>query len=62
MVWIAQEPGSNIPGRWVPADSPEAARRSNTQTLSKEDMMDTMNRGNPNMTDPLDTRTQTTGR
>jgi hypothetical protein len=62
MVWIAQEPGSHIPGRWVPADSPAAARRSNTQTLSREDLMNTMNRGNPNMTDPLDTRIQTSGR
>lgn len=62
MVWIPQEPGSNIPGRWVPADSPEAARRSNTQTLSREDLMDTMNRGNPNMSDPLDTRVQASGR
>ena len=24
MVWIAKEPGTNIPGRWVEADSPEA--------------------------------------
>jgi hypothetical protein len=52
MVWIAAEPGSHIPGRWVPADSPVAARRSNTQTLSREEMTDTMNRGNANMTDP----------
>jgi hypothetical protein len=62
MVWIAKEPGSNIPGRWVPADSADAARRSNTETLSREDLMDTMNRGNPNMSDPLDTRVQTSGR
>jgi hypothetical protein len=62
MVWIPQEPGSHIPGRWVAADSPEAARRVNTQTLSREDLMDTMNRGNPNMTDPLSERTQTSGR
>jgi hypothetical protein len=53
MVWIAQEPGSHIPGRWVPADSPDAERRSNTQTLSKEDLMNTLHRGNPNMTDPV---------
>jgi carboxypeptidase family protein len=26
MVWIPQEPGSHIPGRWVPADSPEGKR------------------------------------
>jgi hypothetical protein len=62
MVWIPQEPGSHIPGRWVSADSPEAARRVNTQTLSREDLMDTMNRGNPNMTDPLETRIQYNGR
>jgi hypothetical protein len=62
MVWVAQEPGSHIPGRWVPADSPAAARRSNTQTLSREDLTDTMNRGNPNMTDPLDPRIQYNGR
>ena len=62
MVWIAQEPGSHIPGRWVAADSPEAARRSNTQTLSREDLMNTMNRGNPNMTDPLEERIQYNGR
>jgi hypothetical protein len=62
MVWIPQEPGSHIPGRWVSADSPDAARRVNTQTLSREDLMDTMNRGNPNMTDPLETRIQYNGR
>jgi Carboxypeptidase regulatory-like domain len=52
MVWVPAEPGSHIPGRWVPADSAEAARRSNTQTLSREELADTMHRGNPNMTDP----------
>ena len=62
MVWIAAEPGSHFPGRWVAADSPEAARRSNTQTLSREDLMNTMHRGNPNMTDPMDTRVQGSGR
>jgi len=36
MVWIPKEPGSNIPGRWVPADSPEAkvAFRSNAHGMS----------------------------
>jgi Carboxypeptidase regulatory-like domain len=64
MVWIPAEPGSHIPGRWVPADSAEAARarRSDTQTLSKEDLMNTMHRGNPNMTDPMDPRVQGGGR
>ena len=62
MVWISGEPGSHIPGRWVPADSAEAARRNPTQTLSREDLANTMNRGNPNMSDPLDTRVQVSGR
>ena len=53
MVWIPAEPGSHFPGRWVSADSAEAARRNPTQTLSKEDLMNTMHRGNPNMTDPM---------
>ena len=63
MVWIPKEPGSHIPGHWAEADSAEA-RRSNTQTLSREDLMDTMNRGNPNMADPRpeDGRVQTSGR
>lgn len=38
MVWIPKEPGSNIPGRWVAADSPEAkaAFRSNAHGMSGE--------------------------
>ena|SRR5687768_5974234 len=54
MVWIAKEPGSNIPGRWVPADSPEAKRasKSNTQVMGQDEMREAMNRANPNMTDP----------
>jgi len=54
MVWIAKEPGSNIPGRWVPADSAEAkaASKSNTTVHSQDDMRDAMNRANPNMMDP----------
>ncbi len=38
MVWIPKEPGSNIPGRWVEADSPEAkaAFRSNAYGMSPE--------------------------
>jgi hypothetical protein len=36
MVWIPKEPGSNIPGRWVVADSAEAkaAFRSNSHGMS----------------------------
>jgi hypothetical protein len=62
MVWIPAEPGSHIPGRWVAVDSREPARRSNTQTLSREELADTLHRGNPNMTDPLSDRIQTSGR
>ena len=62
MIWIPAEPGSHIPGRWVAADSREPARRSDTQTLSREELANTLNRGNPNMTDPLNTRIQTSGR
>ncbi len=38
MVWIPKEAGSNIPGHWVPEDSPEArtARRSSTSTVSRD--------------------------
>lgn len=38
MVWIPQEPGSHIPGRWVSADSPEAKRafKSNAHGMSGE--------------------------
>jgi hypothetical protein len=53
MVWIPQEPGSNIPGHWAEAGSGEAARRHDTQTLSREDLMNTLHRGNANMTDPM---------
>lgn len=52
MVWIPQEPGSNIPGHWAEAGSDEAARRHDTQTLSREDLMNTLHRGNANMLDP----------
>lgn len=52
MVWISPEPGSHIPGHWAEEGSAEAARRSNTQTLSPEELSNTMNRGNANMTDP----------
>lgn len=51
MVWIAKEPGSNIPGRWVVADSPEAkaAFKGNAQLVNRYDMRQAMDRGNPNM-------------
>ncbi|HMG03946.1 MAG TPA: carboxypeptidase-like regulatory domain-containing protein [Chthoniobacterales bacterium] len=39
MVWIAQEPGSHIPGHWAPADSPEASHR-NAQGMSQDDLRD----------------------
>jgi hypothetical protein len=64
MVWIPKEPGSHIPGHWAAADSKEA-RRNNSQTFNREELTDTMNRGNPNMVDPRPedaSRVQTTGR
>lgn len=54
MVWIPREPGSHIPGHWAEAGSGEAARRHDTQTLSREDLMNVLNRGNPNQTDPAE--------
>ena len=57
MVWIPKEPGSNIPGHWAAADSAEAkAKRSDTQTLSREELADFMNRGNASRSDPTDPR------
>jgi hypothetical protein len=46
MVWIPQEPGSNIPGRWVPADSPEAKRafKSNAYGASGDGLRKWMDR------------------
>ena len=35
MVWIPKEPGSNIPGRWVAEDSPEAKRAFNTNAYGQ---------------------------
>jgi len=53
MVWIPKEPGSNIPGHWADPDSAEAkATRGLTVTHSREDMINVMNRNNPNMVDP----------
>ncbi len=55
MVWIAQEPGSHIPGHWAEAGSKEAASH-NSQVLNADEMRDAMNRNNPNMVDPKDPR------
>jgi len=33
MVWIPKEPGSNIPGRWVEANSPEAKAAFHSQSF-----------------------------
>jgi hypothetical protein len=64
MVWIPKEPGSHIPGHWAAADSAEAkAKRNDTQILSREDMQNVMNRGNPNQSDPAEPLgNQTSGR
>lgn len=47
MVWIPKEPGSNIPGRWVVADSPEAkaAFKSNASGMSGEGLRKWIDRG-----------------
>ena len=38
MIWIMQEPGSNLPGHWVEENSPEAkaARHHNAHAVSRE--------------------------
>jgi hypothetical protein len=38
MIWITQEPGSNLPGHWVEEGSPEAkaARHHNAHAVSRE--------------------------
>ena len=33
MVWIPREPGSNIPGRWVEANSSDAKRAFNSNSI-----------------------------
>ena len=40
MIWVMKEPGSNIPGHWVDADSPEgkAAFKGNAYGMSEEGM------------------------
>ena len=47
MVWIPKEPGSNIPGRWVAADSPEAkaAFRSASHGMSGEGLRKWIDKG-----------------
>lgn len=47
MVWIPQEPGSHIPGRWVAADSPEGKRafKSNAYGASGDGLRRWMERG-----------------
>jgi hypothetical protein len=47
MVWIPKEPGSNIPGRWVAADSAEAkaAFRSNSHGMSGEGLRKWIDKG-----------------
>ena len=51
MVWI-KEPGSNLPGRWVPADSAEA--KTHRIVHSGPDLQEL--KGNANMIDPRDPR------
>jgi hypothetical protein len=38
MIWVSQEPGSNLPGHWVEEGSPEAkaARHHNAHAVSRE--------------------------
>jgi hypothetical protein len=38
MVWIPPRIGSNMPGRWVPADSAEAIAAQNSGEIRKEDI------------------------
>jgi hypothetical protein len=47
MVWIPKEPGSNIPGRWVAADSAEAkaAFRVNAHGMSGEGLRKWIDKG-----------------
>lgn len=47
MVWMPKEPGSNIPGRWVAADSAEAkaAFRSNAHGMSGEGLRKWVDKG-----------------
>ena len=37
-MWIPPRVGSNMPGRWVPADSAEAIAAQNSGELRKEDI------------------------
>jgi len=47
MIWIPKEPGSNIPGRWVDADSPEAKRafKSASHGMSGEGLRKWIDKG-----------------
>jgi hypothetical protein len=47
MIWIPKEPGSNIPGRWVAADSPEAkaAFKVNAHGMSGEGLRKWIDKG-----------------
>jgi hypothetical protein len=52
MVWIAKELGSNLPGRWVPADSADA--KTHRIVHSGPDLNEL--KGNTNQVDPKDPR------
>jgi len=45
MVWIPQRIGSNLPGRWVLADSAEAIAAQNSGELRREDVTKLQDRG-----------------
>lgn len=40
-VWVAPELGSNVPGRWVPEDSPAAQMARQTGTLDRSVIQNT---------------------
>ena len=44
-VWIRPKLGSNLPGHWVPADSPEAKEAMAAGTLSRQTLQDRQNQG-----------------
>jgi len=45
MVWIRPKLGSNFPGRWVPADSPEAKEAMTAGNISRQSLQDRQNQG-----------------
>ena len=45
MVWLPPRIGSNMPGRWVPADSAEAIAAQNSGELRTEDMRKLQDKG-----------------